>query len=409
MFAAWHSRSNMRAVPHRQRAVSLRPQVEMLEDRLAPSATLRPVPLGTLPPVPPVIDAAWDASPTTHQTSSVLSIDLVALGLSGASRIEIVFHTTPNPLALPALQYFDAPSHSWRPVQGSTQVADSLVVNADQGTITVTFDATSNPALANLQGALFRLADSGILTSAIPVASVSQAPATIFQSVDAVFALPHFDPLPLVPTDTRPLDDHGVGLYYVDHATIDVVATARSALGQTEEQGDVQPASASEPPTPQTEEPLPPMDPKLPESTSTSFTFNRYDEAAPVQSSLIHIQALPREWLVQRVVVRGGPSSMLVVAMIFGWTSTCKDLREKPAWQRRLASSWPCAYSCRSKRQHHPATVPRAPPHLGRQGNWKGQTIWSALFLLDHSSRGARLCEPRGYDHDTCEIQPSRT
>jgi hypothetical protein len=67
----------------------------------------------------------------------------------------VTFRYTPMPGSDPVLFYFDAAAGAYVPVQGSRLVPLSLVINTADNTITVVFDATSVPTLAQLGGTVF--------------------------------------------------------------------------------------------------------------------------------------------------------------------------------------------------------------------------------------------------------------
>lgn len=70
----------------------------------------------------------------------------------------VTFHYDPNADQDPVLRFFDAKTGKFVVVAGSTEVADSYVVDKVNHTVTVVFDATSNPRPRDLNGTLFTLA-----------------------------------------------------------------------------------------------------------------------------------------------------------------------------------------------------------------------------------------------------------
>ncbi len=114
--------------------------------------------------------------------------DIRSLNLTAQDKAVITFQYPPG-MGLPTLQYFDAASHSFKPVLGSTLQPDSLVIDPVHRTITLTFDASSTPRLGDLVGTVFLVS--------IPQESVTAPP-------PSPPVPPSPPPAPLPPSSTGP-------------------------------------------------------------------------------------------------------------------------------------------------------------------------------------------------------------
>src|SRR5437870_7004855 len=148
MFFAWRRRDRAGRTAPRGTAPRphsrWRPQVEMLEDRLAPSSTL-PAALATPAPSGVPVVGAVQQQASAPALLGVLRLDAASAGLNGAQRVALVFQLAGNSSVPPALEVFDPAGQTWKPVQGSTQMTGSLSVNTVRGTITLILDASSVP------------------------------------------------------------------------------------------------------------------------------------------------------------------------------------------------------------------------------------------------------------------------
>src|SRR5262249_40506393 len=139
--------SNGTARPRGSRAAvrrSLRPQLELLEGRLAPATTLPLVAQGTLPFGIPVV--AWTPDGGTT-AANVFTLQLAGLGVDHTRNLTVVFHYEGASNSAPTLQFWNHSSQSWQDVQGSSAIAGSMTADVSRHAITVVLDETSNPAL----------------------------------------------------------------------------------------------------------------------------------------------------------------------------------------------------------------------------------------------------------------------
>src|SRR5262249_38069264 len=163
-----------------------RPQVERLEDRLAPTVAAPPILPPSLPSGIPVVTRTFQQDASTPSLVGVLRLDAAEPGLSGAGRGAAVLRFKGDTNPLPALEYFDTASQTWKPAQGSTRVAGSLRIDPVHQTITLILDQSSAPALPLTDSLLLRLTPSHLLDAAT-VTALSVTP-------EGVVSPPHPNP-----------------------------------------------------------------------------------------------------------------------------------------------------------------------------------------------------------------------
>jgi hypothetical protein len=100
-------------------------------------------------PVPESKIAQLGGSSVVAPGMHASAFDIRSVNLTAQDKAVVTFQYPPG-MGTPALQYFDAASHSFKPVQ-----ADSIVIDSVHGTITLTFDAGSTPRLGDLTGTVF--------------------------------------------------------------------------------------------------------------------------------------------------------------------------------------------------------------------------------------------------------------
>src|SRR5262249_29201699 len=149
-----------------RRRSTLRLQLEPLEDRLAPHCTLPAVAQADLPFGIPVAACTAD-EPNAAPAAQIFTTDIAKLGLDGAVRLTVVFHFAGTSSSEPVLEYFDSAAGTWRAARASTEVPGASHVDAARGEITIVFDETSSPTLASLNGRMFRVGNTGTLTSLV--------------------------------------------------------------------------------------------------------------------------------------------------------------------------------------------------------------------------------------------------
>lgn len=353
--AGWHRDRSGR--PHRARL-----HLEALEDRLAPSCTLPLIAQAELPFGIPVVSCAADGP--VEGDGNVLRMDLSHPGLAGAGAITVVFHFAGTFTPAARVEYFDGGTQTWRPLQPSTRVADSLTVDAGRKTITLIFDESSTPALSTLDGRLVRLSDDGVLQSVVvePPAAAETIPLPSL-APPAILASGFFDPEP--PTAPRlPLlqsSGFGVADSVSEPVQPEVVIQTHTAFWTEAPVESVDPETTPQPPSHDSRPPM--LEPEIPQFAAV---IPAADLRSPAGSETCAEPVAPERHL--------SPIPDMLAAAL-------SDARPTPAWMFVLAFAGFANAAL-------PA-IPRAPPSLAACQNKKRQTTRSAFFCFC-SAKGDR-------------------